>query len=89
MSSLTNTPTNECIEAKLIGFYVLLIMLISILLNGLLVLIYVAYKEVRTAPNQLIVTMAVLNLISACLSFPFVILSSLNCRFFLIFDNKF
>ncbi len=79
-NAVDTAPLLDCYTLWLIGIYCLLVMIGSIVFNGLLLLILYKYRELRTPVNKLVALMAILNLISACLSLPMVIISNLNCK---------
>ena len=59
---------------NLVGIYLTIIFISSILLNSLLLLVFIRYKKTRTPLNQLIMIMTIFNLIGS-IQFPFVIQS--------------
>jgi hypothetical protein len=68
----------DCGTLRVIGWYCIMVMILSILLNATILAVFVRYKEMRTPINTLVGMLALMNLIGSLLEFPFVIISVIH-----------
>lgn len=72
------SPINDTI-LTLIGIYLIAVFVLSVLINGLLLLIFIRNKDLVVPINIQIITMTVVNLFGS-IQFPWVIHSHFNSR---------
>jgi hypothetical protein len=65
----------DCGTLNIIGWYCIAVMILSVLLNSIILIVFVRYKEMRSPINTLVGSLTFLNLIGSVLEFPFVIIS--------------
>ncbi len=70
----------ECYKLQLIGLCCLIVMILTIIFNGILILMFLLYKDLQTPLNTLVITLCVLHFFGAFLEFPFIIVSNFKCR---------
>lgn len=77
----TSSPIDGSI-LNIIGFYLILCFILCVVLNSILLLIFIRYKELRIPLNFFIITISICNLFGS-LQFPFVIDSNFNHKYIL------
>jgi hypothetical protein len=70
----------ECYKLTLIGSFLSLTFIASVLTNGLLLCVFYSYKKFQTPINHYIIAITVLHFIGSFLEFPMVIMSHYRCR---------
>ena len=84
-SSTIDTKPFDCLILKFVGIYCILIFIISIASNVSLIWVLLSNKKKLLHQfNILIFALAVLSLLGAIVDLPLVIITSFECRYFLI-----
>jgi hypothetical protein len=80
MENSTNSTVN-CITLIKIGYYCIVLFVLSILSNTVVIVIFIRNKKFMNHVNLLIIFLSILNLIGTIIELPMVTISAFNCHF--------
>ena len=81
MDMFRQSAVNICFKFKFVGVYLILVFLIGLLSNATLLWIFYGKRELRNKLNSFVIALTVNNLLGCILELPFIIKSSLSCRY--------
>ncbi len=75
----TSIPINDCSSFKMIGVYLIVVFMLSIISNSILIWIFVVTKTLRKPTDILIISLTLNNLMGTVLFLPPIIVSNFTC----------
>ena len=75
-------PSIQCEKLKLLGSIFIVVFLLSVYLNGSVLLIFLRSKNLTISINLFLFVLISFNLTGTLLEFPLVIANHFNCRYF-------
>jgi hypothetical protein len=70
----------KCFKLNIIAVFCTLLLILSMFLNGSLLLAFLRYKTLRTRGNIFIIALTCINLFGSVLELPWIILSNFYCK---------
>ncbi len=70
---------DNCNTLKIIGVYLVVVIVLSIISNSILIWIFIVTKKLRKPTDILIISLALSNLLGTVIFMPFIIISNFTC----------
>jgi hypothetical protein len=70
---------DDCNTLKMIGVYMIIVFVLSILSNSILIWIFIVTKTLRKPTDILIISLTLSNLFGSLFFLPFIIISNFTC----------
>lgn len=71
----------SCEKLRLVGYYCIILFIISLSVNGIFLFMFLKIKKLRTPMNGLMMILAVFNLLGTLVCLPLVTVSSFTCKY--------
>lgn len=69
-----------CYKLRIVGAFCVILFIAGVFFNGALLIAFIKHKKLRTLINYYIIALTVLNFIGCLFTFPFTMISNLNCK---------